>query len=249
MVENEESLKEIIIEYVLKNLGCSQSCIINYMRGYDAVGPVEEKSRITIVSQTTLNLLKILTGKEGNETPILVALPSKKNRRYLEYYVIDDLKTINDQLRDIESLISMMDFPIHKLNKIKFTIDKLPGEYPKQIPITHPDLFDYARYAPYMVAYSAAVRTMLYYLFEKLSIIKIPKEHSNIFYYKIIELIRTLSNQTLETQDPSRDLKLPRKQFFELKKELNTDLTAKYYFNQKIVDKFTATLDGFDKRF
>lgn len=242
----EDSLQSIIIKYVREHDGPTQTQIIDYMRGKNKDGePVEEKSPIPAVLQTTLNALDTLTGKTG-DPPMLILLPDENNRRKYRYYIIDSFKVIYDLLEEIDNSILMMDPCMRKFNKIIPFEDKRS----KEISFSNPKQVEFQVYLrTYVVPYTALIRTMLFYIFEKLSVIKIPKEHRNNLYSKCIELINRLNEQTLELKTPEVIIEI-KNQILEGKRELNNPGSmATYYFKHEALDKLIILSENFDRRF
>lgn len=238
--------RDIVVKYIAEHDGPIQAQIIDFMRGYDSSRePVEEKSPKPIAAETTLDILEELTKITDNKIAVVIRIQDKNNRKKYHYYLNTEFKVVYDQLKNIDRLILAMNLPMHKLNKTKSMGNKKAEQ--KQLSINL-----HAEYAicihEYISPYVYMVNTILYHLFEKLSVMKISKEDSEVFYHRIIELIRKLYEQTLETKDLKDDLKLPKEQFLKLKEKIDShDYVAEKYFDHKIIDKLMKTLNDFDK--
>ena len=192
--------------------------------------------------QTTLNALKRLESDDDGE-PLVIKIRDEHNPQKYHYHANNESRVIYDLLRDIESSISIMHFPVHKLNQTKSFGDKQA----KKALLAFPFQIEYIKYMnEYVGPYSGGIRTMLYYLFQKLPTMKISKKHSYIFYSKIIELMENLNEQTREIKSPKEDLVTISERFSKGKEELDIPgLITNRYFDHKIFDKLIGTFNNF----
>lgn len=231
-MSTDQSKKDEIKKYVGKYDGYTQAALINYMHGQDSKGQIlKERSPVHSSQKTTIRHLKDLV-KDG----VIIELEDPNNSQIHHLHLSKEYDIINKQLEQINRLILGMGQSVHNLNKVKSLSSLYQAEYKYY-------------FSKYVGGYSGAIRTMLYYLFQKLPSMKIKKEHSNIFYNRIIELMSSLNKQLREIESPKEDLIYIKNVFLEGKVELESSSPIQKYFNVKVMDQMIRTLENFDDQF
>lgn len=234
---NGKTKRDLIVEYIIRHDGCTQTAIIDYMT---QAKHSEEKSLIKAASETTRKILRELaaeTDDKGNR--ILNITKDPKNSQIHHYHFHNKFSLVYKELDKIENVIVMWEYPIHRINSDykKFppgSPDIAPGFYVKE---------------KFAVVYIKAIRAMLYELLDQLAILKLSEENAQIIFKRIMRLIEKLIAQTTDKPNPKDTLIVCKKESLSVKKALADNALASYYFKPKMYDNLIQLIEEFDKQF
>jgi hypothetical protein len=229
--------RDLIVEFVIKHDGCTQTAIIDYM-----AQTKKEKSPLHAASETTRNELRKLKDEKDDEgNAILTIIKDPKNSQIHHYHIHNKFSIIYKELDKIDNFIIMWDNPIHRINSDYGiypvgSIQQLPGIQIKR---------------DFVFSYYETIRTKLYLLLDQLAILKLSEKNAQTLFKMIMKLIEKLSEQIMndEIKDSKRMLIHSRNELLKSKKCFESYPIGLKYFNPKMHDDLIKSIDDFDKQF
>lgn len=240
-MNKENRLKhQIVKEYIGNHYDCTNTDIINYMRGHDRHGhPVKEKSSIHLSQKPTEKIIKDLT---SGKNPIVVSLPDPKNIQTHRLHLNDKnlCNQVDQMLSKISKHITRWNEPIDKINKRSLKaidLDKIPL-------VTYKENFIYSYYR--------STGLMLRHILTLVKNMKFSEENTRTYMIKIMELTEEFNKQVRGRENIKEEAKNAMNELLETKNKLSDPkylFLGQHYINSKMIDEVMQTLDSFNKLF